>query len=93
MRLISGNLVFRDLRPQSIEKSQERCRLRLYEIYAWGGPFLIAGTAAILDLAAANSDSGFLRPRFCENTAWFSGKSDYYYTKKLLNEKNVKLLF
>lgn len=57
-----------------MEKSQERCRLRLYEIYAWGGPLLIAGTAAILDLVPKSPNSTFLTPKFCINEVWFGGK-------------------
>lgn len=64
---------FRDLRPQSLEKSQERCRLRLYEAYAWGGPLIIAGTAAALDSLPNNSDYDFLRPRFGTSNCWFHG--------------------
>lgn len=66
--------ICRDLRPQSVEKHQERCRLRLYEIYAWGGPLLIAGTAAILDLVPKGPDSKFLTPKFCINEVWFGGR-------------------
>ncbi|EFA10672.1 probable G-protein coupled receptor Mth-like 1 [Tribolium castaneum] len=62
---------FRDLRPQSVEKSQEWYRLRLYELYAWGVPVVIAGTAAILDQVADSSN--FLRPKFGDNTCWFHG--------------------
>ncbi|XP_063907653.1 probable G-protein coupled receptor Mth-like 1 [Zophobas morio] len=65
---------FRDLRPQSVEKSQERCRLRLYMMYAWGVPFIIAATAAILDSVPDSSD--FLRPKFGVNTCWFYGKME-----------------
>ncbi|XP_018573000.1 probable G-protein coupled receptor Mth-like 1 [Anoplophora glabripennis] len=63
---------FRDLRPQSTEKSQERIRLRLYEAYAWGIPFIITLIAASLDLSS-NPDYEVLRPRFAENNCWFSG--------------------
>uniref|UniRef100_A0A1Q3FUJ4 Putative g-protein coupled receptor mth-like 1 n=2 Tax=Culex tarsalis TaxID=7177 RepID=A0A1Q3FUJ4_CULTA len=61
---------FRDLRPTSLEKSQEICRLRIYEVYAWGVPFVIAGVAAILDNLP---DTVYLRPRFGERTCWFYG--------------------
>ncbi|XP_045482616.1 probable G-protein coupled receptor Mth-like 1 [Harmonia axyridis] len=59
---------FRDLRPQSIEKSQERCRLRLYKLYAWGIPFVIAGIGVILD---SLPDNDLIKPRFGENACWF----------------------
>ncbi|XP_058453499.1 probable G-protein coupled receptor Mth-like 1 isoform X1 [Malaya genurostris] len=61
---------FRDLRPTSLEKSQEICRLRIYEVYAWGVPLVIAGVAAILDNLP---DTVYLRPRFGERTCWFYG--------------------
>ncbi|XP_055634787.1 probable G-protein coupled receptor Mth-like 1 isoform X4 [Toxorhynchites rutilus septentrionalis] len=61
---------FRDLRPTSLEKSQEICRLRIYEVYAWGVPLVIAGVAAILDNMP---DTVYLRPRFGERTCWFYG--------------------
>ncbi|XP_025834361.1 probable G-protein coupled receptor Mth-like 1 [Agrilus planipennis] len=73
---------FRDLRPQSLEKSQERCRLRLYEVYAWGGPLVIAGTAAILDVIPEDSEYAFLRPRFGTKQCWFYGDIEiltYFY--------------
>ncbi|XP_058059118.1 probable G-protein coupled receptor Mth-like 1 isoform X2 [Anopheles bellator] len=63
---------FRDLRPTSLEKSQEVCRLRIYEVYAWGVPLVIAGVAAILDNLPDSSDS-YLKPRFGEARCWFFG--------------------
>ncbi|XP_072398849.1 probable G-protein coupled receptor Mth-like 1 [Diabrotica undecimpunctata] len=66
---------FRDLRPQSTEKSQERIRLRLYEIYAWGIPLVITVIAASLDLTATD-DYDVLRPRFAENKCWFAGETE-----------------
>lgn len=65
---------YRDLRPQSLEKSQERCRLRIYEVYAWGSPLLIAGVAAILDSIPERSEYAFLRPQFGTSNCWFHGK-------------------
>lgn len=62
---------FSDLRPTSLEKSQEVCRLRIYEVYAWGVPLVIAGVAAILDNMP---DTVYLRPRFGEQTCWFYGE-------------------
>ncbi|EDS29618.1 conserved hypothetical protein [Culex quinquefasciatus] len=67
---ISAPEVSSDLRPTSLEKSQEICRLRIYEVYAWGVPFVIAGVAAILDNLP---DTVYLRPRFGERTCWFYG--------------------
>lgn len=65
----------RDFRPQNLEKSQERFRLRLYEIYAWGVPLLIAGVAAILDFTATDDAyNTFLRPKFATSSCWFHGK-------------------
>uniref|UniRef100_A0A182YFZ7 G-protein coupled receptors family 2 profile 2 domain-containing protein n=1 Tax=Anopheles stephensi TaxID=30069 RepID=A0A182YFZ7_ANOST len=62
-----------DLRPTSLEKSQEICRLRIYEVYAWGVPLVIAGVAAILDNLPDSNDT-YLRPRFGEAKCWFYGK-------------------
>lgn len=39
-------------------------------LYAWGGPLLLAGTAALLDALPA---PGLLRPRFGEQRCWFYG--------------------
>lgn len=66
--------ICRDFRPQNLEKSQERFRLRLYEIYAWGFPLIIAGIAAILDMTPDDPNSKFLRPKFAKNSCWFHGK-------------------
>lgn len=66
---------FRDLRPTSLEKGQELKRLRFYAAYAWGGPLVVAGLAAILDhLPQANESSNILRPHFGEKQCWFIGK-------------------
>ncbi|XP_003706514.2 adhesion G-protein coupled receptor methuselah-like 1 [Megachile rotundata] len=64
---------FRDLRPASIEKSQETLRLRVYACYAWGGPLLVAGLAALLDHLPPQPQYTFLRPRFGEKQCWFYG--------------------
>ncbi|KFB39960.1 AGAP009453-PA-like protein [Anopheles sinensis] len=66
---------FRDLRPTSLEKSQEVCRLRIYEVYAWGVPLVIAGVAAILDNLPDSNDT-YLRPRFGEAKCWFYGNME-----------------
>ncbi|XP_024877136.1 probable G-protein coupled receptor Mth-like 1 [Temnothorax curvispinosus] len=64
---------FRDLRPVSLEKGQETLRLRVYACYAWGGPFLVAGLAALLDHLPPQPEYTFLRPRFGEKQCWFYG--------------------
>ncbi|XP_069669202.1 probable G-protein coupled receptor Mth-like 1 isoform X2 [Periplaneta americana] len=69
---------FRDLRPASLDKSQETFRLRLYQLYAWGGPLLIAGVAAILDNLPEESYSSFLRPRFGQQRCWFYGDVEIF---------------
>ncbi|KYM95159.1 putative G-protein coupled receptor Mth-like 1 [Cyphomyrmex costatus] len=67
-------VAFRDLRPVSLEKGQETLRLRVYACYAWGGPFLVAGLAALLDHLPPQPQYTFLRPRFGEKQCWFYGK-------------------
>ncbi|KAG5320415.1 MTH1 protein, partial [Pseudoatta argentina] len=62
-----------DLRPVSLEKGQETLRLRVYACYAWGGPFLVAGLAALLDHLPPQPQYTFLRPRFGEKQCWFYG--------------------
>ncbi|KAK2585323.1 hypothetical protein KPH14_010005 [Odynerus spinipes] len=64
---------FRDLRPASLEKGQETLRLRVYSCYAWGGPLLVAGLAALLDHLSPQSQYTYLRPRFGEKQCWFYG--------------------
>lgn len=64
---------FRDLRPASLEKGQETLRLRVYACYAWGGPLLVAGLAALLDHLPPQPQYTFLRPRFGEKQCWFFG--------------------
>ncbi|XP_066588958.1 probable G-protein coupled receptor Mth-like 1 [Prorops nasuta] len=73
---------FRDLRPASLEKGQETLRLRVYACYAWGGPLLVAGLAALLDHLPAQPQYTFLRPRFAEKQCWFYGDMEilaYFY--------------
>lgn len=57
-----------------MEKRQERCRLRFYEVYAWGCPLVIAATAAILDSIPETDDYSILRPKFGTSNCWFHGK-------------------
>jgi len=73
--LICGNntSACRDLRPTSLDKGQETFRLRLYQLYAWGGPLLIAGIAAILDNLPGEAYSSLLKPRFGQGRCWFYG--------------------
>lgn len=72
--LTSPFFAFRDLRPVSLEKGQETLRLRVYACYAWGGPLLVAGLAALLDHLPSQPQYTFLRPRFGEKQCWFYGK-------------------
>jgi len=58
----------------SLEKGQETLRLRVYACYAWGGPLLVAGLAALLDHLPSQPQYTFLRPRFGEKQCWFYGK-------------------
>ncbi|KAL2723116.1 putative G-protein coupled receptor Mth-like 1 isoform X2 [Vespula maculifrons] len=62
-----------DLRPASLEKGQETLRLRVYACYAWGGPLLVAGLAALLDHLSPQTQYTYLRPRFGEKQCWFYG--------------------
>lgn len=64
---------FRDFRPTSLERGQEACRLRVYSVYAWGGPLLVAGAAALLDHLPPDPAYTFLRPRFAVQRCWFYG--------------------
>lgn len=64
-----------DFRP-SMERNQERNRLRIYKIYAFGIPLLIAGIAAMRHSSSSSTagDDVYLQPRFCETEYWFAGK-------------------
>ncbi|XP_026501591.1 probable G-protein coupled receptor Mth-like 1 [Vanessa tameamea] len=64
---------FRDFRPTSLERGQEACRLRVYMVYAWGGPLVVAGAAALLDRLPPSAAPGLLRPRFAVQRCWFYG--------------------
>lgn len=64
----------RDIRPCTLDKGQEACRLRFYELYAWGGPLLIAGVAAVSDHLPGDAYPNLLKPRFGEKRCWFYGK-------------------
>lgn len=68
------SLVRRDFRPTSLERGQEAWRLRVYMVYAWGGPLLVAGAGALLDaLPPPPEGDGLLRPRFAVQRCWFYG--------------------
>jgi hypothetical protein len=56
-----------------LDKGQETFRLRLYQLYAWGGPLLIAGIAGVLDSLPKEMYSSLLRPRFGQERCWFFG--------------------
>lgn len=73
----AGRALRRDFRPTSLERGQERWRLRVYTVYAWGGPLLLAGAAAALDaLPEAGAGAGLLRPRFAVRRCWFYGDTE-----------------
>lgn len=63
---------FRDFRPTSLERGQEAWRLRVYMVYAWGGPLVVAGAAALLDHLPPTA-APLLRPRFAVQRCWFYG--------------------
>lgn len=57
-----------------MERGQEAWRLRVYMVYAWGGPLVVAGAAALLDhLPSGAAAAPFLRPRFAVQRCWFYG--------------------
>lgn len=72
-------ILCRDFRPTSLERNQEKMRLRIYKVYAFGIPLLISTLAATLDHMRKNSlaQDAYLQPRFCESEYWFSGQ--YYF--------------
>lgn len=71
----NGDVFFRDLRPANLDKGQEACRLRLYQLYAWGVPLVIATLAAVLDRISPEQYVSLIRPKFGEHRCWFYGKS------------------
>ncbi|XP_060864130.1 probable G-protein coupled receptor Mth-like 1 [Metopolophium dirhodum] len=73
---------FRDLRPANLDKGQEACRLRLYQLYAWGVPLVIATLAAVLDRIPPDQYMSLIRPKFGEHRCWFYGDAEvlsYFY--------------
>lgn len=84
----------RDLRPASLEKGQETLRLRVYAAYAWGGPFLVAGVAALLDHLPSHPQYTFLRPRFGEKQCWFYGEFEpFRYSIRLTPTFELSAIF
>lgn len=69
--------VRRDFRPTSLERGQEAWRLRVYMLYAWGGPLVLAGAAALLDQLPHAPDA-LLRPRFAVQRCWFYGDMEIF---------------
>ncbi|XP_050437799.1 probable G-protein coupled receptor Mth-like 1 [Adelges cooleyi] len=67
---------FRDLRPANLDKGQEACRLRLYQLYAWGVPLVIATLAAVLDRIPPDQYQSLIRPKFGEQRCWFDGDKE-----------------
>lgn len=65
--------IYRDFRPTSMEKGQELFRLRIYQAYAWGVPFIITSVAAILDILPVGANDAFVTPRFGKKKCWFAG--------------------
>lgn len=47
--------------------------MRLYEVYAWGGPLIIAAVAAALDHLPVDQYPDLLRPGFGQEKCWFLG--------------------
>lgn len=68
---------FRDLRPASLDRSQEVRRLRFCHLYAWGFAFLIAGLAFLFDSLPDSHDS-VVRPMFDDNSCWFHGNTGIF---------------
>lgn len=73
----------RDFRPTSLERSQEKIRLRFYKIYAFGIPLLISSVAATLNHMRKDSlkQDAYLQPRFCESEYWFAGQLHFVTNK------------
>lgn len=69
---------YRDFRPTTLGKKQEKIRLRLYKTYAWGFAFLITAIAAVIDYLPQSHN--LPRPRFGEKTCWFVGKYHFCFS-------------
>ncbi|XP_031618903.1 probable G-protein coupled receptor Mth-like 1 [Contarinia nasturtii] len=63
-----------------IERRQEKMRLRIYKMYAFGIPFLISGIAATLGHMRTDSvtEDTHFKPRFCESEYWFAGNLEKF---------------
>lgn len=66
---------YSDFRPSALERGSSAWRLRVYSLYAWGAPLLLAGTGALLDALPSGSHA-LLRPRFAERRCWFYGDAE-----------------
>uniref|UniRef100_A0A8D8LLW3 Probable G-protein coupled receptor Mth-like 1 n=1 Tax=Cacopsylla melanoneura TaxID=428564 RepID=A0A8D8LLW3_9HEMI len=67
---------FRDIRPTSLDKTQETFRLRMYELYAWGVPLVISGIGALMDLLPSEYQPNMMKPKFGEKRCWFYGDAE-----------------
>ncbi|KAK6638269.1 hypothetical protein RUM44_008698 [Polyplax serrata] len=70
--------VSRDLRPTSLDKSQEVWRLRMYQVYAWGVPTIIAMTAIVFDHLPPGTFPSVLKPKFAIRNCWFYGDLEIF---------------
>ncbi|XP_066952255.1 probable G-protein coupled receptor Mth-like 1 [Macrobrachium rosenbergii] len=61
----------RSMRLGPEPSEQSRLRFRLYSLYSWGCPFVIAVISVIID--SLPEDIEVIRPRFGETTCWFDG--------------------
>ncbi|XP_064108444.1 uncharacterized protein LOC135216861 [Macrobrachium nipponense] len=59
----------RSMRLGPEPSEQSRLRFRLYSLYSWGCPFVIAVISVIID--SLPEDIEVIRPRFGETTCWF----------------------
>ncbi|XP_068203864.1 probable G-protein coupled receptor Mth-like 1 [Palaemon carinicauda] len=59
----------RSMRLGPEPSEQTKVRFRLYSLYSWGFPLVIAAITAIID--ALPKDFGLIRADFGENTCWF----------------------
>lgn len=83
--------IFSDFRPTSFERGHEIARLRIYKVYAWGLPLIIASTAIYLDNVPKQPGDLVLRPKFGQPKCWFEeGKISYFdFTMKRLTRTNI----
>ncbi|XP_011636189.1 probable G-protein coupled receptor Mth-like 3 [Pogonomyrmex barbatus] len=57
---------------RSCIKHQEKKKLIIYSIYAWGIAFILTGVCAIMDYAPLSKK--LIRPEMCERRFWFNRK-------------------